>query len=107
MLFAFVLLDLVSSLGLQSQEIGYEEHLQNGPFCVEWDVETLINQSHCQVSPANLYVLPTLTNIIHARCHIKERFCVTSMRVDSLSSESSFASGGQMALVSASWFSAS
>jgi len=34
-LFAFVVLSLVSSV--LSQEIGWEERLQNGLFCVEWD----------------------------------------------------------------------
>ena len=36
-LFAFVVLDLVSSV--LCQEIGWEEHLRNDLFCVEWDVE--------------------------------------------------------------------
>jgi len=35
-LFAFVVLRLVSSL--LSQEIGWEERLRNGLFCVEWEV---------------------------------------------------------------------
>jgi len=33
-----VLLDLKFFLDT-SQEIGYEEHLQNDPFCIEWDVK--------------------------------------------------------------------
>ena len=36
-LLAFVALGLVSSL--LSQEIGWEERLQNDLFCVEWDVK--------------------------------------------------------------------
>ena len=36
-LFAFVVLDLVSSV--LCQEPGWEELLQNDPFCVEWDVK--------------------------------------------------------------------
>jgi len=36
-LFAFVVLGLVSSV--LSQKIGWEERLQNDPFCVEWDVK--------------------------------------------------------------------
>jgi len=36
-LFAFVVLGLVSSV--PSQEIGYEEHLRNDLFCVDWGVE--------------------------------------------------------------------
>jgi len=36
-LFAFVVLDLVSSV--LSQEIGLEERLWNDLFCVKWDVE--------------------------------------------------------------------
>jgi len=35
--FVFVVLNLVSSL--LSQEIGWEERIQNDPFCVEWDVK--------------------------------------------------------------------
>jgi len=35
--FAFVALDLIFSV--LSQEIGYEEHLCNDLFCVEWDVK--------------------------------------------------------------------
>jgi len=34
---AFVVLDLVSSV--LSQEIGCEQNVQNGLFCVEWDVK--------------------------------------------------------------------
>jgi len=34
---AFVVLDLISSL--LCQEIGWEERLRNGLFCVEWDVK--------------------------------------------------------------------
>ena len=34
---AFVVLGLVSSV--LSQEIGWEEHLRNDLFCVEWDVK--------------------------------------------------------------------
>ena len=37
MSFAFVLLDLVSSV--LRQEIGWEERLWNDQFCVEWDVK--------------------------------------------------------------------
>ena len=37
-LFAFVVLDLVSSV--LCQEIGSEEHLRNDLFCVEWAVKT-------------------------------------------------------------------
>jgi len=59
-LLAFVVLDLVFSV--LSQEIGWEEHLQNYLFCVEWDIKTLISQSvwlgsdkgtihYCRLSP--------------------------------------------------------
>jgi len=41
-MFAFVVLGLVSSV--VSQEIGWEERLQNDPFCVEWDVKPQLNQ---------------------------------------------------------------
>ena len=34
---AFVLLGLVPSV--LSQEIGWEEHVRNDRFCVEWDVK--------------------------------------------------------------------
>ena len=37
LLFAFVVLGLVSSV--LRQEIGWEEHLRNDLFCVEWDVK--------------------------------------------------------------------
>jgi len=44
MLFAFVVLGLVSSV--LCQETGWEERLQNDLFCVEWDVKTnSVNQS--------------------------------------------------------------
>ena len=36
-LFAFAVLDLVSSL--LRQEIGWEERLWNDLFCIEWDVK--------------------------------------------------------------------
>ena len=36
-LFAFVVLDLVSSV--RSQDIGWEERHRNDLFCVEWDLE--------------------------------------------------------------------
>ena len=36
-LLAFVVLGLASSV--VSQEIGWEEHLQNDLFCVEWDIK--------------------------------------------------------------------
>jgi len=38
-LFAFVMLGLVSSAGIQSQEIGWEECLRSDLFCAEWDVK--------------------------------------------------------------------
>jgi len=45
-LLAFVDFDLVSSV--LSQEIGWEEHLRNDLFCVEWDVNlNSINQFRC------------------------------------------------------------
>ena len=37
LLFAFVVLGLVSSV--LSQEIGWEERLQNDVFCHEWDIK--------------------------------------------------------------------
>ena len=36
-LFAFVVLGLVSTV--LTREIGWEERLRNGLFCVEWDVK--------------------------------------------------------------------
>ena len=36
-LFALVMLDLVSSV--LYQEIAYEEHIQNELFCAEWDAK--------------------------------------------------------------------
>jgi len=37
MLLAFVVLGLVISI--PSQEIGWEERLQNDLFCIEWDIK--------------------------------------------------------------------
>jgi len=42
MLFAFVVLALVSSI--LRQEIGWEERLWNDLFCVEWDVKPQLSQ---------------------------------------------------------------
>jgi len=42
-MFAFVVFVLVSLV--LSQEIGWEERLQNDLFCVEWDVKPQLNQS--------------------------------------------------------------
>jgi len=48
-LFAFVVLDLVFSV--LSQEIGWEERLQNDLFCVKWDVNlNSVSQSWLQES---------------------------------------------------------
>jgi len=47
MLFAFIVLHLVSSV--LRQEIGCEERLQNDPFYVKWDVKSYIIQSISQV----------------------------------------------------------
>ena len=41
-LFAFLVLDLVSSV--LRQEIGKEEHLRNDLFCVKWNVKPELNQ---------------------------------------------------------------
>jgi len=38
MSFAFVVLDLISSV--LCQEIGWEERLLNGVFCVKWNVKS-------------------------------------------------------------------
>jgi len=38
LLFAFVVLDLVSSV--LCQEIGWEERIRSDLFCVEWDLNT-------------------------------------------------------------------
>ena len=43
MLFAFDVLDLVSSV--LCQEVGWEERLQTDPFCVKWDVKPELSQS--------------------------------------------------------------
>jgi len=36
---------IVKGLLSTSQEIGWEEHLRNNLFCVEWDVKPELNQS--------------------------------------------------------------
>jgi len=42
-LFAFVVLDLVSSV--LRQEIGWADRLRNDLFCIEWDVKPKLRQS--------------------------------------------------------------
>jgi len=35
----FIVSDFVSTVGLPSQEIGWEERLRNDLFCVKWDLK--------------------------------------------------------------------